>query len=81
MRAASTKTNQLERQSGAGGSGEYHMHGGISPPQSMRLGCRVSLEDMMRYQVEWNEPASGQFQGYKITLSPTTFGAKNLASL
>jgi len=41
----------------------------------------ASLEDMKRYQVEWNEPVSGQFQGYKIVLSPTTLGAKNLASL
>jgi gamma-glutamyltranspeptidase len=44
-------------------------------------GGKASFEDMKRYQVEWNEPVSGQFQGYKITLSPTTFGAKNLASL
>ena len=39
-------------------------------------GGRALLEDMMRYQVEWNELLSGQFQGYKIMLSPTTFGAK-----
>jgi hypothetical protein len=29
-------------------------------------GGKASLEDMNRYQVEWNEPVTGQIQGYKI---------------
>jgi gamma-glutamyltranspeptidase/glutathione hydrolase len=37
-------------------------------------GGKASLEDMKRYHVEWSEPVSGQFQEYKIKLSPTTLG-------
>jgi hypothetical protein len=41
----------------------------------------VSLANMKPYQVKYNEPVSGQIQGYRITLSPVTLGEKSLVDI